>query len=200
MEFLKGGHIFLNALPPAATALGQPLQVIFAGDGRERRVWEQQAVDVQRKHPELEIQFVGWVDRTRMDQLLSNCDLQVVPSLWPEPFGLVGPEAGLRGVPAAAFAVGGVPDWLKDGVNGYLAPGDPPTSAGLADAIIRCLHDPATHGHLRRGAVKIAEQFSIKNHLAALMKVFEQVASGDRHKRAIRNEVQKLAGATDQRS
>ena len=52
MEFLKGGHIFLNALPPAATALGQPLQVIFAGDGRERRVWEQQAVDVQRKHPE----------------------------------------------------------------------------------------------------------------------------------------------------
>ena len=50
----------------------------------------------------------------------------MVPSIWPEPFGQVGPEAGLYGVPAAAFAVGGTPSWLTDGVNGRLAPGDPP--------------------------------------------------------------------------
>jgi len=177
MELLKGGHVFLEALPQAAAALGRSLRVIFAGEGRERAVWEQQAADLQRRHPELEIEFLGWVDRARMDQLLDNCDLQVVPSLWPEPFGLVGPEAGLRGVPAAAFSVGGVPDWLIDGVNGYLAPGDPPTAAGLAEAIVRCLRDPAEHAGLRQGAVKIAEQFSIKSHLAALMDVFEHVAT-----------------------
>ncbi len=112
-----------------------------------------------------------------MDELLDSCDLQVVPSLWPEPFGLVGPEAGLRGVPAAAFSVGGVPDWLIDGVNGYLAPGDPPTATGLAEAIVRCLRDPSEHAELRKGAVKIAEQFSIKSHLVALMDVFEHVAA-----------------------
>lgn len=177
MEFLKGGHVFLNALPRVAATLGKPLHVTFAGEGRKRRAWEQQAMNLQRQHPELAIEFIGWIDRTRMDLLLNNCDLQVVPSLWPEPFGLVGPEAGLRGVPAAAFAVGGVPDWLIDGVNGHLAPGDPPTSAGLADAIALCLRDSATHAHLRRGAVKVAEQFGIKSHLAALMKVFEHVAS-----------------------
>ena len=178
MEFLKGGHVFLRALPRVAAALGRPLRVVFAGEGRERRVWEQHALDLHRQHPELEIEFRGWVDRTQMDRLLDNCDLQVVPSLWPEPFGLVGPEAGLRGVPAAAFSVGGVPDWLIDGVNGYLAPGDPPTPAGLADAIIRCLRDPVEHAQLRHGALKIAEQFSIKGHLSALMKVFEHVSAG----------------------
>lgn len=178
MEFLKGGHVFLDALPRVAAALSKPLHVVFAGDGRKRQVWEQRAIELQRQNSQLEIEFIGWVDRTRMDTLLNNCDLQVVPSLWPEPFGLVGPEAGLRGVPAAAFAVGGVPDWLAEGVNGCLAPGDPPTPAGLADAIIRCLRDPVTYAHLRRGAVKIAEQYSIKNHLDALMKVFEHVVSG----------------------
>jgi len=179
MEFLKGGHVFLNSLPRVAAALEKPLHVTFAGEGRTRATWEQQAVTLQQQHPELKIDFIGWVDRGQMDLLLSSCDLQVVPSLWPEPFGLVGPEAGLRGVPAAAFAVGGVPDWLVDGVNGYLAPGDPPTSEGLAHAIIGCLSDPVTHARLRRGAVKIAERFSIKSHMAALTTVFDHVVSGE---------------------
>jgi glycosyltransferase involved in cell wall biosynthesis len=176
MEFLKGGQVFLNALPLVAASLDRPLHVVFAGEGRQRSVWQQQAFNLQRQHPNLEIEFPGWVDRTQMNELLANCDLQVLPSLWPEPFGLVGPEAGLRGVPSVAFSVGGVRDWLVDGVNGYLAPGDPPTSAGLADAIIRCLRDPEKHAQLRRGAVSIAEKFSIKSHLYALMQVFEHVS------------------------
>ena len=48
--------------------------------------------------------------------------LLVVPSVWPEPFGSVGMAAARCGVPAAAFAVGGIPQWLHDGVNGHLAP------------------------------------------------------------------------------
>ena len=177
MEFLKGGHVFLNALPRVAASLGRPLHVVFAGEGRQRHAWEQQAVSLQSQHPELQIEFTGGVNGTQMNKLLDSCDLQVVPSLWPEPFGLVGPEAGLRGVPAAAFSVGGVPDWLLDGVNGYRAPGDPPTAEGLADAIIRCLRDPDIHAQLRKGAFKIAEQFSIKSHLSALMKVLEHVSA-----------------------
>ncbi len=180
MEFLKGGHIFLDSLPRVAAVLNRPLQIVFAGDGRERQAWQQQALRLQTENPQLEIDFPGWVARTQMDTLLDSCDLQVVPSLWPEPFGLVGPEAGLRGVPAAAFSVGGVPDWLIEGENGFLAPGDPPTSAGLAEAIINCLCDPMKHAQLRKGAVRIAEQFSVKSHLSALTKVFEHVAARHR--------------------
>ena len=60
---------------------------------------------------------------------MKNMDLLVVPSVWPEPFGLVGPEAAHHGVPSAAFAVGGIPEWLVDGVSGHLAAGDRPTGA-----------------------------------------------------------------------
>jgi glycosyltransferase involved in cell wall biosynthesis len=75
----------------------------------------------------------------------------------------------------AAFDVGGIPDWLLDGVNGFLASGSPPTSEGLAQAIIKCLEDPATYAGLRKGASEVAQQFNIKNHLIALLEVFESV-------------------------
>jgi glycosyltransferase involved in cell wall biosynthesis len=88
---------------------------------------------------------------------------------------LVGPEAGQFGVPVAAFDVGGIHDWLVDGVNGYLASGKPPTSDGLAQAIIKCLRDPTVYARLRRGAIEVSKQFNIKNHLAALLNVFASV-------------------------
>jgi glycosyltransferase involved in cell wall biosynthesis len=182
MEFLKGGAIFLDALCHVTDATGWPFHVVFAGDGRERQAWERKAARVRRGRPSLLIEFVGWVERRRMDALLDSCDLLVVPSVWPEPFGLIGPEAGLRGVPTAAFAVGGIRDWLIPGVNGYLAPGNPPTAEGLAQAITECLRDPAVHARLRRGAVQIAQQFSIANHRKALMAVFERVIERRRAK------------------
>lgn len=173
MEFLKGGHVFLQALPQILATLDRPLRVTFAGDGRERARLEQRAALLCRQHSSLKIEFTGWLDHEVIELLLAHCDLLVVPSLWPEPFGLVGPEAGLRGVPVAAFAVGGITDWLQDGVNGALAPGEPPTASGLAEAVIRCLRDPIRHAQMRRDTVAIARQFNVKDHLASLMKIFE---------------------------
>jgi glycosyltransferase involved in cell wall biosynthesis len=123
------------------------------------------------------VEFAGWVSRARLDELYAESDLLVFPSLWPEPFGLAGPEAGLRGVPVAAFDVGGVSEWLVEGVNGHLAPGDPPTADGLARAVVQCLRDPAAHERLRRGAFETAQRFGLQNHLHALLDLFEHAAA-----------------------
>jgi glycosyltransferase involved in cell wall biosynthesis len=87
---------------------------------------------------------------------------------------LVGPEAGLRGLPAAAFAVGGIPEWLTDGVNGALARGSR-TAKSLADAVVRCLRDPVEHARLRCGAIKEARRFNPVTHLKALMNVIDSL-------------------------
>lgn len=175
MDRLKGGHTFLEALPRVAARLDRPLYVTFAGDGPERRALERAARRLEKRSAGLRINFTGWAARERLNLLLDSCDLLVLPSLWPEPFGLAGPEAGLHGVPVAAFAVGGIPDWLIDGVNGHLAPGDPPTAEGLAEAIVKCLSDPATHARLSRGAVEVAQRFSLQNHMTALLEIFDAV-------------------------
>lgn len=179
MTSLKGGDVLLDALPAAAAALDRPLHLVFAGDGPDIAAWAARAAEVQAGTPGVSVEFTGWVGGDGLDALFARTDLLVVPSLWPEPFGLVGPEAGLRGVPAAAFAVGGIPDWLADGAGGHLAPADPPTAAGLADAVVRCLRDPGEHARLRGGARAAAGRFSQEAHLAALLRIFADVVGGD---------------------
>lgn len=174
MDRLKGGDLLIDALPYVFEALDRPLSVTFAGDGPMRKNWEEQAARVQAQLPGIQIHFTGWVDENERESLWATCDLLVVPSVWPEPFGLVGPEAGLRGIPIAAFAVGGIPDWLSDNVNGCLAPGTPPTSEGLAKAISRCLCNSYTYARLRRGSIAMAQRFNVENHLTSLLEVFQQ--------------------------
>jgi glycosyltransferase involved in cell wall biosynthesis len=178
MELLKGGSTLLDALPLAAERLDKPIRLVFAGDGPKRKAWERQASRIQSRRPSLEFDFRGWVDKRQLELHYAESDLLVVPSLWPEPFGRIGPEAGLRGVPVAAFEVGGVTDWLVDGINGFLAPGNPPAAAGLSEAIVKCLQSPSLHRELRAGAVRIASQFNMKHHLESLAKVFDEVCRG----------------------
>jgi glycosyltransferase involved in cell wall biosynthesis len=181
MDLLKGGNLLIDALPQVCESLSRPVRVTFAGDGPERRAWEGSAALAQKRTRGLEIEFVGWVNEQHREALLKEGHLLVVPSVWPEPFGLVGHEAGLHGVPTAAFAVGGIPEWLRDGVNGYLAPGKPPTSSGLAEAIIKCLSESETHARLRQGAAAMAQKAEMKNHLTPLLQVFESaVRNGNR--------------------
>jgi glycosyltransferase involved in cell wall biosynthesis len=177
MTPLKGGEMLLDALPKVSAALNKPLRVTFAGDGKQRAAWLERADRMQARYRELQFNFPGWVSGPELEATVRDSDLLVVPSIWPEPFGLVGPEAGLKMVPAAAFAVGGIGDWLTDGVNGFLAPGNPPTANGLAEAIIKCLRDPRTYARLRAGAFELAQRFSMQNHLAALGEIFSTVTS-----------------------
>jgi glycosyltransferase involved in cell wall biosynthesis len=180
MDYLKGGRTLIAALPRIVSELGRPVRVTFAGDGPDRAGWERKAAEARKKGARFECEFVGWVPRARLDDLLGECDLLVFPSLWPEPFGLAGPEAGLRGVPVAAFDVGGISDWLKDGINGHLAPGDPPTAEGLARAVVECLRDPSAHAQLRRGALEVARRFNLKTHITALLEIFGQIVAEGR--------------------
>ena len=175
MQSIKGGDILLDALPAVAAALGRPVNLVCAGDGEERRNWEQHARGIVARHC-IHVEFPGWVNQEQIQRLALASDLLVFPSVWPEPFGRIGREVGLMRLPAAAFAVGGNGEWLIDGVNGYLAPADPPSAAKLAAAIAKCLRDSATHSRLRDGALRIARRFSLDNHLEQLSTLFAAVA------------------------
>lgn len=177
MDRLKGGEVLLESLSRVRAELDRAVHLTFAGDGPERARWERLASDVARSTADVGVEFTGWVDPARLAALMAGADLLVVPSLWPEPFGAVGPIAGNQGLPAAAFDVGGISQWLVDGVNGALAPGDPPTADGLADAIVRCLADPRVLARLRTGAVEIADRFRMDAHLAAVVDVLQEVTA-----------------------
>ena len=176
MGLLKGVGILLDSMPAVAAALNSQINLTFIGDGPGRTAWEEHARRVQARDARISIQMAGWKKPEEIRSALAEADLLVVPSVWPEPFGLVGPEAGRLGVPAAAFDVGGISEWLVDGVNGELAPGNPPTAQGLADAIVRCLRDPAVYKRLRAGALEISQRFDTRLHVQSLISIFRRVA------------------------
>jgi glycosyltransferase involved in cell wall biosynthesis len=169
----KGGATLLAALPHAAAMLHRPLRLTLAGDGPARLEWERQARILCERDPLIRVIFTGWQEGEDLNKLFETSDLLVVPSLWPEPFGLIGPEAGMSGLPAAAFDIGGISQWLRDGINGFLAPATPPTARGLADAIAKCLSDPSSYQELRRGARREAEKFGLEQHIGRLLAIFD---------------------------
>lgn len=172
---LKGAHYLMQALPVAAAQLGRPLSLTVAGEGPER----QNLMDLARRIG-IHVDFPGWVEARRKAELMCESDLLVVPSLWPEPFGLVGIEAGSQGLPAVAYDTGGIPDWLIPGQSGELAPAKPPTIQGLADAIVRALADPRHYAELCRGAWDMSQRFTMQKHLTALERILDVEISGDR--------------------
>ena len=176
MDQLKGGRELLEALPHVVDALGRSVHLTFAGDGPLRASWATRASEIGRD-PRIHVEFTGWVGRHEIDALFAQSDLLVLPSLWPEPLALVGLEAARHRLPVAAFAVGGVGEWLTPGRNGHLAPGNPPTVEGLTGAIVACLRDPQTHARLREWGP--AGDFSFDTHVALLLRAFNDVARPD---------------------
>jgi glycosyltransferase involved in cell wall biosynthesis len=111
--------------------------------------------------------FKGWLSAHDLAHELAEASVVVMPSVWPEPFGLVGIEAFAAGRPVVATSTGGIGDWLDDGVSGFsVPPGDP---RALAGALNELLADPARQQAMgAAGREAVTERFSPQTHLAAL--------------------------------
>ena len=129
---------------------------------------------------EFDIRFTGWLGPSERSAAFAEVDLLVVPSLWPEPFGLVGPEAASAGVPALAFDVGGIREWLTDSVNGRLVPPAPDAAGTLAHAIRDCLSDPARLQRWGAQALADSQTRTLTSHVDSL----EDVLAGAATRRA----------------
>lgn len=116
---------------------------------------------------EQRVTFTGWQDPDALAEQYAEASIVVIPSLWPEPFGLVGIEAFAAGRPVIASATGGIGDWLQDGLSGVCVPaGDP---GALAGALTELLADPARQQRMGEfGRATVAERFSPSTHLAAI--------------------------------
>ena len=171
MTMLKGGDVLVRAMPKVASTLGRPIRLVMAGDGPQRAEWQQLA-----RRLRVSAEFPGWLDADKRLNTLAQSSVLAVPSIWPEPFGLVGLEAAARGVPAVAFDTGGIRQWLHHDLSGVLVP-PAGGSAGLASALASVLGDRQCRERLSRGAQTVARDMSRDAHVAALEHVFLTAAS-----------------------
>ncbi len=166
----KGLHVLLAALarvPP-------PWRLLVAGDGMDR---PRAARIANRLGVAERVTFLGWLDRAAVARCHEEAAVVAVPSLWPEPFGIVGLEAMAHARPVVAFNVGGVPEWLADGETGWLVP--PSDVAALADRIAALLADPVRAAAMgAAGRARVEREFSSPAHLVRLLAIYREAASG----------------------
>lgn len=168
MTDIKGPALLLDALKRASRVLGRRLSVVMAGEGPLRERLRESAAEI----PGLDATFPGWVGPRARGEFFGRAALLAVPSAWPEPFGLVGLEAAAFGIPAVAFDVGGIREWLSDGVNGRLIPAG--NTAAMSDAIAALLKDPVERARLGAGAHAAFARFNPDAHLSQLEAVLDR--------------------------
>lgn len=124
---------------------------------------------------ELEIagrtRFLGLLAPDRLAVAFAGAAVVVVPSLWPETFGMVGPEALLAGTPVIAYGGGGIPEWAspEHGVRTVQA-GD---VAALALEIASAIRSPRRVSSAQAAAVR--DRFSSERHTATLVRLYERI-------------------------
>jgi glycosyltransferase involved in cell wall biosynthesis len=66
------------------------------------------------------VELIGEVGGAQKNKFLGNAAALLFPIRWPEPFGLVMPEALACGTPVIALREGSVPEVIEDGVTGFI--------------------------------------------------------------------------------
>jgi glycosyltransferase involved in cell wall biosynthesis len=163
MTTLKGASLLIRAVAAASVRLGAPIHVTMVGDGPERERCDRLAAQLG-----VSCTFAGWQTGDDRWPWLQRATLLAVPSQWPEPFGLVGLEAASLGVPAIAFDVGGIREWLTPGTNGYLVSANPPTATAFAEGLVAAFSRPDELRAMRHRACASAREMSLARHLDRL--------------------------------
>lgn len=133
---IKGVHVLIKAFVES----GLDAKLLIAGrcvDGKYECELKSLCGDSGK------VEFLGRVDSR---DFYPRIDCLVVPSLWPDTFPTVAFESCAAGVPVVASNIGGLPEIVKEGVNGILFnPGD---TAQLAGILGRLAGDPSILEHL----------------------------------------------------
>ncbi len=114
--------------------------------------------------------FGGYIDRF---SCISAFDVFVLPS-FAEPFGLVTVEAGACGVPVIAFATGGTPEIIRDGINGFLV--KEVSAQKLSEKIVEVYNKRKQLKKIRQNAKRIVkEKFNEKNMQENILDIVRKI-------------------------
>jgi glycosyltransferase involved in cell wall biosynthesis len=162
----KGVDVLLECLAKVKS----DFRCIILGDGNHRAHCERLRAKLRLDG---QVQFYGYVPPGKLEEFYLQASVFVMSSLWPEPFGMAGPEAMRYGLPVVAFDAGGIKEWLKDGENGYLVPWkNTDLFAARLDALLR---DNELRCKLGRWALETVKRYDSRWQVDYLECVFRSV-------------------------
>jgi glycosyltransferase involved in cell wall biosynthesis len=125
------------------------------------------------------VRFTGL--RSDVHRYMAMANVVAVPSVWQEPAGFVVIEAIACGRPVVATRVGGIPEYMADGVTGIAV--DPAAPEQLANALLRLLNSPEEAAAMgRAGRTRVEDRLSIDRWVRETISLYEEALRARRSK------------------
>ncbi len=166
---VKGHALLLDAMPRILAEIPN-IKVLFIGrgDGAHEKVLREKAKPFGDS-----VRFLGYL--SNVDEILPAVDVLAVPSLY-EGLSLSLCEAMANGIPAVATRVGGNPEVIEDGANGFLIPSNDPDA--LAEKLGALLKDDLLRRKMGDAArATIEEKFSTRRMIEDYLDLYEDLLS-----------------------
>jgi glycosyltransferase involved in cell wall biosynthesis len=143
-ERAKGVHVLVEAVQGLSSSLA--IEVYFFGP-----YWETKYGEDLRRHMSGDKRFhkPELHDRARLRERMQSMDLCVVPSIWGENAPLTVLESFAVGVPVIASRIGGLPEMIRDGVDGVLF--EPSNAGELCSIVYRLATNSKLLSELKHG-------------------------------------------------
>ena len=165
----KGHAVLIEALKVLKKEL-KDVKLVIVGEGY---LYDDLLNLVYRLGLQDSVLFTGFMED--VSELIGTFDVAVLPSFF-EGMGRVLLEAMAMKKPVVASRVGGIPDLVEDGVNGFLVPPGDPNQ--LAEAIMKILKDKKLAGKMGgMGRKRITEKFSADIMAASIEEVYRELLS-----------------------
>ncbi|CUS77491.1 Glycosyltransferase involved in cell wall bisynthesis [Candidatus Kryptonium thompsonii] len=117
--------------------------------------------------------IVLWGERYDIPEIFSKTDIFVLPSRW-EGLPLTIIEAMMAGLPVVASNVGGVPELVEDGVNGFLVP--PGDIVKFTKALQTLIENETLRKEMgEAGRAKAMKNFSLDKMLSKTVEVYYEL-------------------------
>jgi glycosyltransferase involved in cell wall biosynthesis len=117
------------------------------------------------------ISFMGGFDNKEIARIFREIDVLIVPSIWYENSPLVIQEAFAARVPVIASAIGGIPELIEDGINGWLFQSG--NVDDLYGRIIRIIQNPSLIEEIRDN---IKPPKEIEQNAREMENIYERLA------------------------
>jgi glycosyltransferase involved in cell wall biosynthesis len=111
----KGIFDLLKVLRMNSDIFSGQFTLTIGGNGETERLKEA----IRSNHLEKQVKFVGWIVGDQKKQLLDECDIYILPS-YNEGLPISILEAMAHGKPVISTTVGGIPELVRPGYNGWL--------------------------------------------------------------------------------
>ncbi len=166
----KGVHYLLEAIKRVRQTI-PGAKLIVLGDGHDADYFKCLCGDLGLDDV---VEFGGWADRAKVESEMAGASVVAFPSIYPEAFGLSGIEAMAHARPVVAFDVGGVGDWLRDGVNGRLVKAK--DGEAYAEALAGLLADAELAERFGlAGRAMVVSEFNRESHMNSLFEIYGDV-------------------------